>query len=66
MDPDQASSHADGDAGKGPHSVLRCVVEAEHAAADVMRRVYLHQRLRHGAERQVEDSCRKQQQSASG
>ena len=37
------------------------LIEADHAAANVRRRVQLHQRLRHGTKRQIEEAGGEQQ-----
>src|SRR4051812_46585674 len=53
---DRSTQDADGDAAERPHAEPGHIIEADDAAADVVRRVQLYQRLRHGVERQLEEA----------
>ena len=66
MNADRRTCDPDGDAAEGPHSEPRHVIETDDAAADVVRRVQLHQRLRHGVERQLEEAGKEQQHDRNG
>ena len=59
--PIAAPSEAHGDAAEGPHAEAGHVEQADNAAADIGRRIDLHQRLRHRVERQLEETGGKQQ-----
>ena len=54
------------EAAEGAHAEARHVEQADDAAADIGRRIDLHQRLRHRVEGQLEEARGKQQRDRSG